>query len=330
MGSRIGRWSVVAVAASIAACATGGGAPDPLTLSGQITYRERIALPPGATATVALVELAGADAAVRTISEQHVTSVSQVPIRFTLRFARAAIDTARYYALRARIDDVAGHVLFDTPEPIAVRPAGDVRVEILVRRASGPRAEPAARPRLTTFTCERLRFSIEFPAPGTAWLRLDGDSLVLAQAPAASGARYRDERVEFWNHGNEARVVLDGDTLHCRVALPSTDPWERARAAGVQLRAVGQEPGWSLELTEGTSVVLVTDYGRRREAFLNIERTTGPLGAVSYRAQRNGVSISVTVSRTPCADNMSGERFPYTVTVERAGEQLRGCGRRLG
>jgi putative lipoprotein len=321
-------WSVV-VAGVLAACAT-GGAPDPLTLSGQITYRERIALPPGTVASVALVERSGDGGQERTIVDERIASVSQVPIRFTLRFPASAIDTARLYGLRARLEDVAGRALFETPEPIGVQPARNVRVELLVQRARVSGVEPGTTPVApTTFTCERLRFTVGFPEQGVMWLRTDTDSLVLRQALAASGARYRNERVEFWNRGDEARVVMDGDTLQCRVALPSNDPWERARAAGVDVRAVGQEPGWFLELTEGVSVVLVTEYGRRRDAFLQVERKMDSAGLILYGAQRDGRSVEVAVRQQPCSDTMSGERFPLTVMVRREGGELHGCGRRL-
>jgi uncharacterized membrane protein len=39
--------------------------------------------------------------------------------------------------------------------------------------------------------------------------------------------------------------------------------------------------------------------------------------------------IEVTVEDRGCADVMSGEPFPLTVTVVAAADTLRGCGRRL-
>ncbi len=37
--------------------------------------------------------------------------------------------------------------------------------------------------------------------------------------------------------------------------------WHRAKLRGVAFRAIGQEPGWLLEITNGTEILLVTDYG---------------------------------------------------------------------
>lgn len=40
--------------------------------------------------------------------------------------------------------------------------------------------------------------------------------------------------------------------------------WEEAKRRGVDFRAVGDEPGWWLEIERGERIEFVTDYGATR------------------------------------------------------------------
>src|SRR5688500_19395613 len=66
---------------------------------------------------------------------------------------------------------------------------------------------------------------------------------------------------------------------------PSTerrDPWREAAERGIDFRAIGQEPGWYLEVDDGRSMRLVYDYGERNVitpapvATTDTERTKSP------------------------------------------------------
>jgi putative lipoprotein len=303
-------------------------------LSGQLTYRERIALPPTAVAFIELADVPVAESESRTISQQRITPVTQVPIRFTLTYDPATVDEARYYALRARIEDGAGRVLFSTPEVVSIEPWRGAHVEILLHRLGRglegvPPGAGARPPQPAAFACEGLRFSVEYQDSATMRMLLAEDTVLLTSVVTASGARYRDERIDFWNRGEAATVIVDGRTYECRVATAANDPWERARAAGVHLRAIGQEPGWMIEVTEEVELVLVTDYGRRRERFEHPQRDTAEPGATIYRAADGDRRVQVVVRTQRCGDTMSGEAFELTVTVRIGDEELHGCGRRL-
>lgn len=119
-----------------------------------------------------------------------------------------------------------------------------------------------------------------------------------------------------------ASDALDAD------ASTSYDPWERARARGVTFRAIGQEPGWTLELMGSDSLLLALDYGERRLAFsdpaIGVEE-----GRVMHRAGSGDDSVTVVVDEMHCADVMSGELHDATVTVTFDGETFHGCGQAL-
>jgi uncharacterized membrane protein len=114
------------------------------------------------------------------------------------------------------------------------------------------------------------------------------------------------------------------------------DPWREAEARGLEFRAVGQEPGWYLEIDSRPSLLLVYDYGARRIERA-VTRATGPGGEITYRAAESS-DVVVTVEPRGCSDVMSGQPFPSAVVVtiaaasatENEPRELRGCGRALG
>ena len=112
----------------------------PKTLSGTVTYRERIALPPGATIEVKLVDVSRADAPATTIAETSVTAAAQVPIPYALAFDDAGIEPRRRYTLQARIT-VGGKLWFATTTHHPVLAGGADNTDIVVQRV---RAEPDA------------------------------------------------------------------------------------------------------------------------------------------------------------------------------------------
>ncbi len=105
-------------------------------------------------------------------------------------------------------------------------------------------------------------------------------------------------------------------------------PWEEARRRGATFRAVGNEPGWYVEVF-ADSLVLAASYGE--EVYRFTEVTTSPAGAEPfvYRAASEGHALTVTHSAAPCRDAMSGQPFETTATVTLDGQTFRGCGRVL-
>jgi len=109
----------------------------------------------------------------------------------------------------------------------------------------------------------------------------------------------------------------------------SNDVWRQAQRRGVSFRAIGQEPGWLLEITSGWEILLVTDYGQERSSFPYVK-------PVVYGAEQRtefvlaGESTIVEIRAEPCRDTMSGEAFALSVTIRLPDRRLQGCGRALG
>ena len=81
-------------------------------LSGSVTYRERIALTPGATLTVQLRDTSLQDAASELIAEQVIPNPGQVPISFEVLYKSARIDPRNTYSIQARITEGDGRLAF--------------------------------------------------------------------------------------------------------------------------------------------------------------------------------------------------------------------------
>lgn len=74
------------------------------TVSGTVSYRERIALPPDAIVKVQLQDISRMDAPAVTLAEQTIqTQGQQVPIPFALKYDPAKIREGNVYTVRAQI-----------------------------------------------------------------------------------------------------------------------------------------------------------------------------------------------------------------------------------
>jgi len=103
---------------------------------GTATYRERMALPPGAVLEATLQDVSRADAAAVEIGRARVENPGNPPIKFEIPYDPSRIDSTRSYAVRARIT-VDGKLFFTTDQHYPVLTAGKgTEVELLLRRAA--------------------------------------------------------------------------------------------------------------------------------------------------------------------------------------------------
>jgi len=121
-------------------CSTGDGdiSTQDNVISGTITYRQRMALPPNAVVTVKLVDVSRADAPSVTIVEQRVdTAGKQVPFSFDFAYDRTKIIDRNSYAVQAEIRD-GGRLIFVTDTAYPVITQGNPRnVEIVLVPVGG-------------------------------------------------------------------------------------------------------------------------------------------------------------------------------------------------
>jgi heat shock protein HslJ len=106
--------------------------------------------------------------------------------------------------------------------------------------------------------------------------------------------------------------------LFMAVALPAL------ANGGKGFRAQGNEPFWSLSMTEGELIFQPLDGVEARLTPIPEPRVEG--ASEIYEVGSGSDRLTVTIAATPCTDTMSGMPFPKTVTVKRAGTTLSGCG----
>lgn len=104
-------------------------------VTGTVTYRERIALPPNAVVQVTLQDISRADASAVVLGEQTITTMGrQVPIPFEIAYDPSAIDERLTYSVRARIT-VDGQLLFtSTTATLVITRGRPTDVEIVLAR----------------------------------------------------------------------------------------------------------------------------------------------------------------------------------------------------
>jgi len=105
--------------------------------------------------------------------------------------------------------------------------------------------------------------------------------------------------------------------------------WDAARARGVTFRAVGQEPGWLVEVYPQQKVHVVADYGEIRFDAPWAEPVRADDGTLTYTTSTAEHTVRIAVTDVPCSDTMSGEEFPQAVVLALDGRVLYGCGRPL-
>jgi putative lipoprotein len=118
-------------------------------------------------------------------------------------------------------------------------------------------------------------------------------------------------------------------TNDIQAGLERMPTWGEARAAGVDFRGIGQEPGWIIDIYGEDRIVLLLDYGETLVVLPRPAPTYPAEGATRFETQSGAHTASITIRRAPCADAMSGEAYPASVDVVIDGRTLRGCGRNV-
>ena len=163
-----------------------------------------------------------------------------------------------------------------------------------------------------------------------AWVFLPTKTLSLPQIPAASGSKFSDGSATFWNKGKTAIFENTAQIYKNCTNNRAQAIWEHAKLNGVDYRAVGNEPGWSLEITHNQTTVFISHYGQDRYEF----ETSKPLidtaaHTSEYQLKNNAHTLSITLSAKPCADTMSDRSFSSTVSIRLDNKKFIGCGKAL-
>lgn len=295
------------LSAALLGLALPAAASDPagwLSVPVEVAYRERIALPPGATAEAVLT------AGGREIARSSLTTAGQqLPLRLLLRVPAEAVRPGMMADLAATLrgpDDPNG---WSGLARITLDPAARERPpERLLLTRGLPRA---------AFTCGDVRVEV-LAREGGIILRLEGVAIPLAPADAASGARYSGD----WAgqpavfHEREGRALV---TIGAR-SLPECE----AAAAPFAYRASGNEPFWQVRVTGREARLFLLGEDTPRRAALAQPREAA--GGTLHPGISGDTPFSLAITPGPCRDTMANVSHPDRVRVTLGERVFEGCG----
>jgi len=144
------------------------------------------------------------------------------------------------------------------------------------------------------------------------------------------GMKFSDGSVTFQIEGDDVSLDLGNEIYHgCQNDLAKAIR-VTAKLRGIDFRAVGNEPGWSLEIDNDGSILFINNYGEDQYVFATPEPVIDQQsGTTIYLVQDAGHTVTIILRDQQCHDDMSGEPFDTTVTLIFDGRRLRGCGKAL-
>ena len=187
-------------------------------------------------------------------------------------------------------------------------------------------------PKAFYFDCDStFGFAVHMNDEGsTAKIYIGKKALKMKRVESASGEKFSDGKNTFWLKGNEALLEFEDSTYTgCTENIKKT-VLEKAKVRGVDYRAVGQEPGWTLEIMTDGTMILTTNYGENVYHF-KTPRYEMKLKEKSlvYNAENDKHKIEVRIINERCSDSMSGNTYYNKVEVVLDDKRLKGCGGRL-
>jgi heat shock protein HslJ len=278
-------------------------AQDNRVLSGEVSYRERVALSPDA---VLMIEVTAIDRSM--IAQERIpTGGRQVPIPFEIEVPGDAEGT-----LRAGLSTGGRVDWLGEPVEIDAGMSGDIGELVLNR------FQPMGF--VSAFRCGDRMISVGF-AGDNAILDTGSERLILAPSRAASGARYEaesDPDTWFWNQGDSALVSLGGEELpECHMSVPMDD---------TPYRAGGNEPFWSMTIEAGQMTLV--RLGMDDLTMPVTETSLTDAGDILVIATDTERALRAVILRKPtlCRDSMTGMPHPETVELSMGDNTIMGCG----
>ena len=193
------------------------GAQETMSVSGTVSYNERLALTPGATLIVELLDTSRADTSSRVIASQTIDGPGQVPIKFDVAYDPARIDAGNLYSVSARIVESDGRLAFTNDTAYDVLTRGNPnRVDMLLALVEPPPDLVA-----NLETGEDWRAWREVPAP-VIWA-----NLIPNEPVPLLRIVYEQSTLEHCARPGNQKLALDGQDIAVALTLmrPPDTPW---------------------------------------------------------------------------------------------------------
>jgi len=163
---------------------------------------------------------------------------------------------------------------------------------------------------------------------GAMQVSFSGRDINLPYVQSSSGARYEDGKGNvFWNKGEEGTLMLDGKQVGSCSRSDRASPWNEAKSRNIAFRAVGNEPGWYVEVSGGEASALLAelDYGERTLDIANAKPLSNAVSGF-FGIATDGTNVELRIKREACNDGMSGEAFEAAAELVVGDKSYKGCG----
>ena len=167
-----------------------------------------------------------------------------------------------------------------------------------------------------------------FPAHGTEntiTVDLKDGSHTLKRNLVASGFHYSLGKISLQGKGDEAYFNDGSQRYKCQIDRRKS-LWEDARYRGADFIAMGNEPGWKLELSRKGDMLYVGDYGTVSFRIATPKSSHADKSPLIFAARDAEHSLWLSIEDQPCVDTMKGDRFDVSVSLVVDGRPLTGCG----
>jgi putative lipoprotein len=239
------------------------------TISGTATYRERMALPPGAVLEAAIEDVSKADAPALVVASTRVESPGNPPIAFTIAYDKAKIVGNHRYVVRAKIL-LDGKLLFtsDTVAPVITQ-GNPTKVSLMLRRVIGSETAqakpgPGATPPGSALPLEATYWkAIEFqgmPVPASREAHLVFQ--VAGRLAGSDGCNRITGSYELKGDG-----ISFGQLAGTQMACPDTAEVERRFRAALKGTSHWRIKGNRLEFRGATAKPLAVFQGRAQTPY---------------------------------------------------------------
>jgi putative lipoprotein len=319
----------IAASLLLAACGfeSGDSGPEaveePVTLSGEAFYLERIVMPPGSWLELELFDEDGE----RSLLVERLDEIGAPPYPFELRLDDEHLHETGQITLYLTLylPDGSPRFAAEAVADLFERALEPIRLVAVDFSEQDPvDLEESA---WISYQCGDIGADIRYLDEDDILLSLPWRDVTLQPVEAASGARARGEGHEFWSRGrDQARLILpDESETDCTRTL-SPSPWTEARDRGVEFRGMGQEPGWLIEVSpdESPALRLLLDNGTRELTFDQVEFLPDRSG---FKAEAPGNQVEVELVHAHCQDSMVDWIFPVQVSLSLNELNLSACGR---
>ncbi|MYA61232.1 MAG: hypothetical protein F4X94_01465 [Dehalococcoidia bacterium] len=206
--------TVIGIALVLLAVACGTLLDSGNSVSGSVTYRERVALSPGARLEVQLRDVSYQDAAAPLIAEQVIHNPGQVPIEFKIEYDQEDIESRNAYSVQATIYESDGRMAFTNDTAYDVITRGNTRkVDMLLVMVQPPPDASGATPDLPRWV------ETQVPIMGARLVETEPEIILMVD--------YLRSTVEGCGMPGNQRYELEDSHIVAEVTLmtPPDTPW---------------------------------------------------------------------------------------------------------